>query len=211
MSPIRSGFVHGLVAVVVALLADLRSLYINPPALPDWILTTLETFRTELAFAAFLFLGLLAALRARPTHFDEGASYRQLLVRDGALAATIVAFMVGGALLLTTLLNATVFAGDVRDYARDAAPSITAYNEKVAQRLDDPPVVPPAREFEERLQPPVVRDLGQSIFNFVLRALLIGTLGAAVGAIRGLGRPPDLQKSGISPDEEPDSPLPGGR
>lgn len=200
-----------MVAVVVALLADLRSLYIDPLALPDWILTTLETFRTELAFAAFLFLGLLAALRARPTHLDEGVSYRQLLVRDAALAATIVAVMVGGALLLVTFLNATVFAGDVRDYARDAAPSITAYNEKVAERLDDPPEVPPAREFEERLQPPAPRDLGQSIFNFVLRGLLIGTLGAAVGAIRGLGRPPDLEKSGASSDEEPDPSLPGGR
>ena len=185
MSPLRAGFVFGSVAVVVALVTDLRFLFIDPQALPDWILTAFEGFRTQLALAAYLFLGILAALRTRPARLDPGVSYRSLLLRDCTLAATIVAVMVGVTLLIVTALSATLFADEIRDYARDAAPKIVAYNEKVAGRISDPPPIPSVQEVEAGLQPPVLRDLGRSMANLVLRALLLGTAGALVGILRG--------------------------
>ena len=185
MSPFRVGFLYGTVAVVVALAADLRFLYIDPQGVPDWILTVIEEFRTQLALAAFLFLGILAALRVRPVRNDPDVPYRSLLLRDCVLASTIVAVMVGMALFVLTALNATLFADTLRDYAREAAPSIVAYNEKVAGRLDDPPPLPTVEEVEEGLQPPVLRDLGRSMANLVLRAILLGAAGALIGALRG--------------------------
>lgn len=185
MGPLRTGFRYGLIAVVVAFVADLRFLFIDPQGTPDWILTSFEGFRTQLALAAYIFLGILAALRARPTRIDPGVPYRSLLLRDGALAATVVAVMVGVTLFILTALNATLFADDIRAYARDAAPSIAAYDEKVAGRLDDPPPLPGVQEIEANLQPPALGELGRSIANFVLRAVLMGTLGGIVGLIRG--------------------------
>ena len=185
MGPLRVGFFYGVIAVIVALVADLRFLFVDPEAVPDWILTAIEGFRTQLALAAYLFLGILAALRVRPARVDPGVPYRSLLLRDCTLAATVVAVMVGLTLLALTALNATLLADEIRAYARDAAPSIVAYNEKVAGRLDDPPPLPTAGEIERGLEPPTLRDLGRSIANFVLRALLLGTAGALVGIIRG--------------------------
>ncbi len=185
MSPLRAGFVYGSVAVAVALVADLRFLFIDPEVIPDWILTVFEGFRTQLALAAYLFLGILAALRTRPARLDPGVPYRSLLLRDCTLAATVVAVMVGVTLLIVTALSATLFADEIRDYARDAAPKIVAYNEKVAGRISDPPPIPSVQEVESGLQPPVLRDLGRSMANLVLRALLLGTAGALVGILRG--------------------------
>lgn len=185
MGPLRTGFNYGLIAVVVALLADLRFLLIDPQGIPDWILTAIEGFRTQLALATYVFLGILAALRVRPTRIDPGVPYRSILLRDCALAAAVVAVMAGGTLFFLTALNATLFADDIRAYAQDAAPSIAAYDEKVAGRLDDPPPLPTVGEIEENLQPPALRDLGRSITNFVLRAVLMGTLGGLVGLLRG--------------------------
>jgi hypothetical protein len=214
VNPFRAGFVFGVIAVVVALFTDLRFLLWDPASLPDWVLTSFETFRTELALAAYLFLGILAALRVRPTHLDPGVPYRSLLVRDGALAATIVAVMVGLALILITFLSATVFADDLRTYAREAAPHIYAYNEKVANRLSEPPRIPPASEFERQLQPPEPRRVGQSLANLVLRAVLLGAAGALVGALRGR-RTPDVPQGGDGKGEpavppERRSETPGG-
>ena len=185
MGPLRTGFRYGVVAVVIALVADLRFLFVNPAGTPDWILTVFENYRTTLALAAFLFLGILAAIRVRPDRTEEGVPYRSLLLRDCTLAATVVAVMAGVTLFLLTALNATVFAEDIRDYARDAAPSMVAYYEKVAGRMDDPPPLPALEQVESNLQPPTLRDLGRSIFNFVLRALLLGFAGALVGVLRG--------------------------
>ena len=185
MGPLRIGFFYGVIAVAVALAADLRFLLLDPQGMPDWVLTAVEEFRTQLALTAILFLGIMAALGTRPTHVDPDVPYRSLLLRDCVLAATVVAVMVGFALFAVTALNATVFADEIRAYASDAAPSIVAYNEKVAGRLDDPPPLPAAGEIEEDLQPPVLSDLGRSIANFVLRALLVGTAGGLVGLIRG--------------------------
>ena len=185
MGPLRTGFRYGVVAAVIALVADLRFLFVDPAGTPDWILTVFENYRTTLALAAFLFLGILAAIRVRPDRTEEGVPYRSLLLRDCALAATVVAVMAGVTLFLLTALNATLFADDIRDYARDAAPSMVAYYEKVAGRMDEPPPLPALEQVEANLQPPTLRDLGRSIFNFVLRALLLGFAGALVGLLRG--------------------------
>src|SRR5215212_625969 len=185
LSPLRAGFVYGAVAVVIALVTELRFLFIDPEEIPDWILTVIEGFRTQLALAAYLFLGILAALRAQPVRTDPGVPYRSLLLRDCVLASTVVAVMVGVTLFVVTALNATLFADESRAYARDAAPSILAYNEKVAGRLENPPPLPTVEQIEEGLQPPVLRDLGRSMAYLVLRTLLLGAAGALVGALRG--------------------------
>jgi hypothetical protein len=194
LGPLRIGFFYGAIAVIVALAADLRFLFIDPREIPDWILTAVEEFRTQLALTATLFLGILASIRTRPTRVDPDVPYRSLLLRDCVLAATVVAVMAGFALFVVTALNATLFADEIRAYAGEAAPSIVAYNEKVAGRLDDPPPLPTVAGIEEDLQPPVLRDLGRSIANLVLRALVVGTAGGLVGLIRGRTGPPDGPK-----------------
>ena len=183
MGPLRIGFFYGMIAVIVALAADLRFLFIDPLALDTWVLAVIETYRSSLALAACLFLGILAALRVRPTRLDPRVPYRSLLLRDGALAATMVAVMFGAALLLTTLLQATLLADEARAYAGEAAPRIVAYLDELARRFDNqsPATV---GEVESDLQPPALRDLGRSITNFVLRAALLGTLGGLVGVLR---------------------------
>ena len=207
MGPLRAGFVYGTVAVVIALVVDLRFLLIDPEGIPDWILTVIEGYRTQLSLAAYLFLAILAALRVRPTRLEAGVPYRSLLLRDCVLAATVVAVMVGVTLFLLTALNATLFADEIRDYAREAAPSIVAYNEKVAGRVSAPPPIPTVEEVETGLQPPVLRDLGRSMANIVLRALLLGAAGALVGVLRGSfgsgdpGQPdPSVEKGNVPND-----------
>ena len=188
MGPLRIGFFYGIIAVFVVLAADFRFLFIDPEAIPDWVLTAIEEFRTQLALTAILFLGILAAIRTQPTRVDPEVPYRAILLRDCVLAATVVAVMAGLALFVATALNATLFADEIRAYASDATPSIVAYNEKVASRLDDPPPLPSAAEIKEDLQPPVLRDLGRSLANVVLRAVLVGAAGAVVGLVRGRSR-----------------------
>ena len=213
MRPLKAGSVFGVVAIVVAIAADLRFLFVDPGSIPNWILTAFESFRTQLALAAYLFLGILAALRARPTHQDPDASYRALLVRDCALAATVVAVMVGVALFVITASRATFLADDERAYARAAAPNILAYNEKVAGRLSNPPPLPTAGEIEGNLQPPVLNDLGHSMGNIVLGALVLGVAGAAVGALRGSfgsGRNPEGQGASSAQKEGASEKRPEG-
>ena len=202
MGPLRTGFVYGAVAVVVALVADLRFLFVDPEALPDWILTVIEDYRTRLALAAYLFLAILAAIRVRPTRLDPGVPYRSLLLRDCTLAATVVAVMVGITLFVVTALNSSVFSGAISDYASNAAPSMVTYYEKVAGRLDDPPPLPTVEEVEQRLQPPTLRDLGRSLANIVLRALLLGAAGALVGILRSSSSPDDVGQEGTPEQKE---------
>jgi len=197
--PLRTGFVFGIAGVLVALASDLYFLFVDPADTPGWILAVIAQYRTRLALALYLFLAILAALRVRPIRLDPGVPYRSLLLRDGALAATVVAVMVGVTLFLTTALQATLLAGSARDYATQAAPKIVAYVNGVRteirqerkergaspERARDLP--PPAQvvEVEATLQPPTLRDLGRSIANFVLRAVLLGTAGGLVGMLRG--------------------------
>src|SRR5215216_3923391 len=135
LGPLRTGFFYGMIAVVVALAADLRFLFVDPATLSAWVLAVIETYRTSLALTACLFLGLLAALRVHPTRLDPGVPYRSLLLRDGALAATVVAVMLGITLFLTTALQATLLAGTARDYAVEAAPKIVSYVNEVRMEI----------------------------------------------------------------------------
>ena len=197
--PLRTGFAYGIVGVLVALASDLYFLFVDPTDTPGWILAVIAQYRTRLALALFLFLAILAALRVRPTRLDPGVPYRSLLLRDGALAATVVAVMVGITLFLTTALQATLLAGSARDYATQAAPKIVSYVNGVRteiqqerkergashERVRDLPPPAQVEEVEATLQPPALRDLGRSIANFVLRAVLLGTAGGLVGALRG--------------------------
>jgi hypothetical protein len=214
--PISTGFRYGIVGVLIALASDLYFLVVDPAGVPGWILAVIAQYRTRLALALFLLLAVLAALRVRPTRLDPGVPYRSLLVRDGALAATVVAVMVGITLFLTTALQATVLAGAARDYAATAAPKIVSYVNEVRteirqerkergaspERVRDLP--PPAQvaEVEATLQPPTLRDLGRSMANFVLRAVLLGTVGGLVGALRGRPSTTRDEKSGRAPRTE---------
>jgi hypothetical protein len=184
LGPLRIGFFYGMIAAIVALAGDLRFLVIDPSALDTWVLAVIETYRSSLALAACLFLGILAALRVRPTRLDPGVPYRSLLLRDGALAATVVAIVFGATVFLTTALQATLLADQVRAYAEEAAPRITAYVDELAQRFDEPSPTT-VEEVESGLQPPALRALGRSITNFVLRAVLLGTAGGLMGLLRG--------------------------
>jgi hypothetical protein len=124
--------------------------------------------------------------------------------------------MVGITLFLTTALQATLLAGTARDYAVEAAPKIVSYVNEVRteirqerkergaspEKVRDLP--PPAQlaEVEATLQPPGLRDLGRSMANFVLRAVLLGTVGGLVGALRGRPSPPDDEKLRRAPRRE---------
>jgi hypothetical protein len=205
-----------VVGVVVALTSDLYFLVVDPSSTPGWILAVIAQYRTRLTLALFLFLAVLAALRVRPTRLDPGVPYRSLLLRDSALAATVVAVMVGITLFLTTALQATVLAGAARDYAAEAAPKIVSYVNEVRteirqerkdrgaspERVRDLP--PPAQvsEVEATLQPPTLRDLGRSMANFVLRAVLLGTVGGLVGLLRGRPGSTRDEKPGRAPRRE---------
>src|ERR671927_1130101 len=118
--PLRTGFVYGIAGTLVALASDLYFLFVDPADTPGWILAVIAQYRTRLALALFLFLAILAALRVRPTRLDPGVPYRSLLLRDGALAATVVAVLVGITLFFTTALQATLLAGSAHDYATGA-------------------------------------------------------------------------------------------
>src|SRR5215207_9508478 len=156
--PIRTGYFYGLAGVLVALASDLYFLFVDPADTPGWILAAIAQYRTRLALALFLFLAILAALRVRPTRLDPGVPYRSLLLRDGALAATLV-------------------AGAARDYAREAAPKIVSYVNEVRmeirqerkargaspEKVRDLPPPAQVEEVEATLQPPALRDLGRSM------------------------------------------------
>ncbi len=131
----KDGLFYGLAGVLVALASDLYFLFVDPSSTPGWVLAAIAQYRTRLALALFLFLAILAALRVRPTRLDPGVPYRSLLVRDGALAATVVAVMVGITLFLTTALQATLLAGTARDYAAEAAPKIVSYVNEVRTEI----------------------------------------------------------------------------
>ena len=154
--------------------------------------------------------------RVRPTRLDPGVPYRSLLLRDSTLAATIVAGMVGIALFFTTALQATLLAGTVHDYAAQAAPRIVSYVNEVrteiregrVERGASPEKVrdlpPPAQvsQVEATLQPPTLRDLGRSMANFILRAVLLGTAGGLVGVLRGRPGSSGEEKPGRTPRRE---------
>lgn len=185
MAPLRVGVIYGLIAALVTAVISFRFLYLDPAASADWVLAASETFFPQLAAATQLFLALLAAIQARPVHLEPDVPYRSILLRDCTLAATVVAVIVGVTLLIIGALQATVFADVMRDYARDAAPSIVSYVNESREELSEPPPPATVEQVANSLQPPALNDLGRSIFNLVLRALLFGLAGALVGLLRG--------------------------
>lgn len=185
MAPLRAGVIYGLIAALVTAVISFRFLYLDPAASADWVLAASETFFPQLAAATQLFLALLAAIQARPVHLEPDVPYRSILLRDCTLAATVVAVIVGVTLLIIGALQATVFADAMRDYARDAAPSIVSYVNESREELSEPPPPATVEQVANGLQPPALNDLGRSIFNLVLRALLFGLVGALVGLLRG--------------------------
>ena len=203
MGPLRAGFVYGLIAIIVALLADFRFLYLNPASVDGWILAVVEQYRTQLALAAYLLLAILAALRTRPVHTEPDVPYRSLILRDCTLAATVVALMVGVTLFFVTFLQATVFADAIREYARAAAVEIVAYVQELADRFDSEPPQVTVQEIRGALSPPTLEDLGRSIFNLVMRGLLLGFAGALVGILRG--RFGSTNQQAANPKTGPDS------
>jgi hypothetical protein len=128
----------------------------------------------------------------------------------------VVAVVVGLTLVLTTALQATFLAGTARDYAAAAAPKIVSYVNGVRteirqsrkergaspERVRDLPPPAQLREVEATLQPPTLRDLGRSMANFVLRAVLLGTAGGLVGTLRGRPSHPDGEKRRRAPRRE---------
>lgn len=205
MGPLRAGFIYGIVAAVVALVSDFYFLFVNPAGTPAWVLAVIQQYHTQIALTAFLFLGILAALGVRPTHFEPGVPYRSLLLRDCALAATLVAVMVGAVLFFATALQATVFASQARTYANEAAPKIVDYSNTTRQGLIKGRIkrgetpqqarkLPPPAKLENvrgALNPPSLAALGRSIMNLVLRSLLLGGTGAVIGLFRGRSGPED--------------------
>lgn len=185
MAPLRAGVIYGLIAALVTAVISFRFLFLNPAETADWVLAVSETFLPQLAAATQLFLALLAAIQARPVRLDPDVPYRSILLRDCTLAATVVAVVVGLTLLVVVALQATVFADTIRDYARGAAPSIVSYVNESRQELSDPPAPATVEQVANGLQPPALNDLGRSIFNLVLRALVLGLVGAFVGFLRG--------------------------
>lgn len=213
MGPLRTGFFYGILAVLVTVAINLRFLYLDPAATPAWVLSVCETFLPLFGAAVQIFLGILAAIRVRPIRLDPDVPYRSILLRDCTLAATVVAVMVGITLLLTTALQATVFADGMRGYASEVSPKVASYVNDYGKELRNPPPATSAAEIEKNLQPPTLEYLGRSISNFVLRALLIGVLGAVVGLIRGWSSqrrdgsgaepstaPPDVSRTGGTRD-----------
>lgn len=185
MGPFRAGIFYGSVAVVIALATNLHFLLIDASGPPDWVVGVWESYRTHLALAAFLLCAIVAAIRTVPRRLDEGVPYRSLLLRDCTLAATIVAVMAGLALMLIVFLQATVFYGAMQGYAETAAPRIVGYIQELGERFSAPPDPVTAEQIENDLAPPTLGNLGQSISNFVLRALFLGGVGAVIGLMRG--------------------------
>ncbi len=185
MAPLRAGVIYGLVASLVTAVTSFRFLYLDPAETSDWVLAASETFLPQLAAATQLFLALLAAIQAQPVRLEPDVPYRSILLRDCTLAATVVAVVVGVTLLVIGTLQATVFADAMRDYARDAAPSIVSYVNESREELSEPPPPATVERVANSLQPPALNDLGRSIFNLVLRALLFGLIGAFIGFLRG--------------------------
>lgn len=213
MGPLRIGSIYGFIAALVTLVVAFRFLYLDPSSMPDWVLAATDSFGWIIALTAQLFLAIAAAIGVRPTWREPGVPYRSELLRDCTLASTVVAVIVGVALLLTVALQATVFAGAMRDYAREAAPPITSYFNEQRQdiregreergesqeEIDDLPPRASVEAVEEGLQPPVLNDLGRSLFNLVMRALILGGIGAMIGILRGRSNP--------TPDDEGGEPA----
>lgn len=184
--PLKVGFIYGLIAGVVALLSHFFFFLIDPATMTDWVLAAITNFVPLAAVAAYIFLGMLAALRTRPTYLDSSVPYRSLLLRDAALAAALVAVIAGVINIISTGLQATIFAEDIRTFATEAAPKIVSYVNEVGSELNDPPPPSTIEQIERILSPPRLSDLGQTLGNTAVGTMLMGAFGAVIGGLRGL-------------------------
>ena len=196
MRPLTAGCLYGAVAALIALAVNFYFLLLNPAETSGWVIAVIIANFPTLALASYVFLAVLAALAARPVRLDPGVSYSALLLRDGALAATVVALMVGAVGFFATALQATAFADEMRVYAREAAPLAASYTneqrreiregreDRGAPRGDLPPPSN-AEDLRRNLSPPHLSELGISIASTVVLAVLLGTVGAITGAVRG--------------------------
>ena len=209
MRPLAAGSSYGAVAALVALAVNFYFLLLNPAETPGWVIAVIIAYLPTLAIASYVFLAVLAALAARPVRLDPGVSYSALLLRDGALAATVVALMVGAMGFLATVLQATAFADEMRVYAREAAPLAASYTNEQRREIregregrgaprGDLPPPSNAQDLRRNLAPPRLSDLGTTIASTVVLAVLLGTAGAITGAVRGRlgGYPEDNGSSG---------------
>ncbi|WP_119067605.1 hypothetical protein [Rubrobacter indicoceani] len=197
--PLRVGLFYGFLAGAVSVFSHFFFFLLDPETMTDWVLAAITNFIPLASIAAYIFLGILAAVRARPTYLDSGVPYRSLLLRDAALAAALVALVAGLINIVSTGLQATVFADDIRNFATEAAPKIVSYVNEVRADLSDPP--PPANieQMERILQPPALSDLGQTIGNTAIGTMLLGALGGVIGGLRGLGH---RKSETPNPDED---------
>lgn len=186
LGPFKTGLIYGMVAVLIVLAANFYFLFVDPLNTTDWVLALITQYLPLLALAAYFFLAIFAALKVKPTRVEPDVPWGSQLMRAGALAATIIAVLVGVIAFFSTALQATVFANQMKVYAQEAAPRITAYTEEVRQvQRKNPPPPFTVEEIERGLQPPTLNDLGRSITTMVLLALVMGTLGGIIGALRG--------------------------
>ncbi len=199
LGPFRVGFFYGVFAALIAVFANFYFLILDPVETRDWILAAATDFIPLAALAMYIFLGVAAAFRTNPTRIDPDASYRSQVMRDAALAAAIVAVMVGSVNLVSTAIQATILSENIRNFASEAAPRVAGYVEEVGEDLSDPPPVPSAGQVERGLQPPTLRSLGSSLGNTALGTMALGTLGGVIGALRGRSNPDPPEEK---PDEE---------
>jgi len=198
--PLRVGAFYGALGVAVAAVEGFALFLLDPRATSAWLLAALTDFLPLLALAAYILLAALAALRVRPVRLEPGVPYRPQLMRDAALAAAVVGVMVGLAALVLTGLQATLFADEIRAFAREAAPRIAAYVEETRRELSDPPPPVSAGQVERLLQPPSPGDLGRVLGNAALGTIFLGALGALIGALRGrFGGEPAAKEEERSP------------
>jgi hypothetical protein len=196
LGPFRVGFFYGAFAALIAVFANFFFLLLDPAETTDWILAATTDFVPLAALAMYIFLGIVAAFRSRPTRIDPDVSYRSQVMRDAALAAAIVAVMAGTVNFVSTGLQATVFSDAIRTFASEAAPRVEGYIEEVGEDLSDPPPIPSVEQIERGLQPPTLRSLGSSLGNLALGTMALGALGAVIGALRGRSNPePPEEKS----------------
>lgn len=189
LGPFRVGFFYGIFAALIAVFANFFFLLLDPAQTTDWILAATTDFLPLSALAAYIFLGIAAAFRVRPSRIDADVPYRSQVLRDAALAAAIVAFMAGSVNFISTGIQATIFADDIRTFAAEAAPRVAGYVEEVGEDLSDPPPIPSAEQVEQGLQPPTLRSLGSSLGNLALGTMALGALGGIIGALRGRSNP----------------------
>ena len=185
MGPLRAGLIYGIIAALAGAAVELRFLYLSPESMTDWVVAAIESFFPLLAVVTYFFMGILAAIRVRPSRLDPDVPYRSIMLRDCTLAATIVAVIVGVTLLVLVALQATVFADAMRGYASEAAPQVVSYVDELSEEVSDPPEPTTVEGVEAGLQPPTLRYLGTALFNLVLRALALGFIGAGIGILRG--------------------------